>query len=405
MKQRTLLKIATQSILKNKLRTVLTMLGIVIGVGAVIVMVAIGNGAQTMIQSQINSLGTNLIIVMPGASTQGGASQGAGTFNRLTVDDADKLKRDGTLLSAVSPVVSTRAQVIGGQGNWRTLINGVSTDFLAIRDWSATSGSFFSDGDLRAGRKVAVLGATVASNLFPGTDPVGAQIQIGKVPFTVVGVMAARGQNAGGMDQDDIILMPYTTAQSRLSGNVRIGQILASTASAEDIAAAQNEIKAIMRESHKLGDGADDDFTVRNQTDIAQAATGTTRVMSALLAAIASISLVVGGIGIMNIMLVSVTERTREIGIRMAIGARGSDVLTQFLVESIAMSVLGGIVGLGVGYGGAALVSHITGWTTSTPASAVAIAVGFSAAVGMFFGYYPARKAAGLNPIQALRYE
>jgi putative ABC transport system permease protein len=405
MKQRTLLKIASQSIVKNKMRTVLTMLGIVIGVGAVIVMVAIGNGAQMMIKSQINSLGTNLIIVMPGATMQGGANQGAGSFNRLTVDDADKLKREGTLLSAVSPVVSTRVQVIGGQGNWRTLINGVSTDFLTIRDWAASSGSFFTDADVRSARKIAVLGATVANNLFPGSDPTGAQIQIGHVPFTVVGVMAARGQNAGGMDQDDVILMPYTTAQSRLSGNVRIGQILASTSSQEDLPPAQDEIKTIMRESHRLGDGADDDFTVRNQTDIAQAATGTTRVMSALLAAIASISLVVGGIGIMNIMLVSVTERTREIGIRMAIGARGSDVLTQFLVESVAMSVLGGIVGLGVGYGGAALVSHITGWTTSTPASAVAIAVGFSAAVGMFFGFYPARKAAALNPIQALRYE
>jgi putative ABC transport system permease protein len=405
MKQRTLLKVASQSILKNKMRTVLTMLGIVIGVGAVIVMVAIGNGAQKMIQSQINSLGTNLVIVMPGATMQGGASQGAGSFNRLTVDDADKLKRDGTLLSAVSPVVSTRAQVIGGQGNWRTLINGVSTDFLTIRDWATSSGTFFSDVDVKSARKVAVLGATVANNLFPGSDPVGSQIQIGHVPFTVVAVMAARGQNAGGMDQDDVILMPYTTAQSRLSGNVRIGQILASTSSQEEIPAAQDEIKSIMRDSHRLGDGADDDFTVRNQTDIAQAATGTTRVMSALLAAIASISLIVGGIGIMNIMLVSVTERTREIGIRMAIGARGSDVLTQFLVESVAMSVLGGIVGLAVGYGGAALVSHITGWTTSTPASAVAIAVGFSAAVGMFFGYYPARKAAALSPIQALRYE
>src|SRR5262245_27033070 len=242
MKQRTLLKVATQSILKNKMRTVLTMLGIVIGVGAVIVMVAIGNGAQQMIQSQISSLGTNLIIVMPGATMHGGASQGAGSFNRLTVDDADKLKREGTLLSAVSPVVSTRAQVIGGQGNWRTMINGVSVDFLAIRDWATSSGAFFSDLDVKSARKVAVLGATVASNLFPGPDPVGAQIQIGHVPFTVVGVMAARGQSAGGFDQDDIILMPYTTAQSRLSGNVRIGQILASTSSPEEIAAAQDEI-------------------------------------------------------------------------------------------------------------------------------------------------------------------
>jgi len=404
MKQSTLLKVASQSILKNKLRTLLTMLGIVIGVGAVIVMVAVGNGAQKMIESQISSLGTNLIVVMPGAGSVGGANQGAGTFNRLTVDDAQKLKREATLLTGVSPVVSTRTQVIGGQGNWRTLINGVSLDFLAIRDWSTRSGDLFTDDDIRSGRKVAVLGATVANNLFPGSDPTGSQIQIGHVPFTVVGVLNAKGQNAGGNDQDDVILMPYTTAQSRLSGNVRIGQILASAASAADIAPAQEEVATIMRESHKLN-GADDDFTVRNQTEIAQAATSTTRVMSGLLAAIASISLLVGGIGIMNIMLVSVTERTREIGIRMAIGARGSDVLTQFLVESVVMSLLGGIVGLAAGYGGASLLGHVTGWTTATPISAVAIAVGFSAAVGVFFGYYPARRAAALNPIQALRHE
>jgi putative ABC transport system permease protein len=404
MKQSTLLKVASQSILKNKLRTLLTMLGIVIGVGAVIVMVAVGNGAQTMIESQINSLGTNLIIVMPGAGNVGGANQGAGTFNRLTVDDAVKLKKDATLIDAVSPVISTRAQVIGGQGNWRTLINGVSLDFFVIRDWSVRSGDLFTDDDIRSGRKVAVLGATVANNLFPGSDPVGAQIQIGHVPFTVAGVLNAKGQNAGGNDQDDVILMPYSTAQTRLSGNVRIGQILASAVSASDVAPAQDEVAAIMRESHKLN-GGEDDFTVRNQTEIAQAATSTTRVMSGLLAAIASISLLVGGIGIMNIMLVSVTERTREIGIRMAIGARGSDVLTQFLVESVVMSLLGGIVGLAAGYAGAAVVSRVTGWMTSTPASAVAIAVGFSAAVGVFFGYYPARRAAALNPIQALRHE
>jgi putative ABC transport system permease protein len=406
MKQTTLVKVASQNIVKNKMRTLLTMLGIVIGVGAVIVMVAVGNGAQTMIQKQISSLGTNLIIVMPGSGQIGGASQGAGTFNKLTVEDADKLKRDATLLAGVSPVVSTRAQVIGGKGNWRTSINGVSPDYLTIRDWSVSSGAVFTDADVKSGRKVALIGATVATNLFPDEDPVGAQIQIGHVPFQVIGVLAAKGQNAGGQDQDDVIIMPSTTAQNRLSGNIRLGQILASATDANDIDAAQEEIKGLMRESHKLStDGAEDDFTVRNQTEIAAAATSTTKVMSGLLAAIASISLLVGGIGIMNIMLVSVTERTREIGIRMAIGARGSDVLTQFLVESVAMSVLGGVIGLLVGYAGAALLGHLTGWTTATPVSAVAIAVGFSAAVGVFFGYYPARKAAALNPIQALRYE
>jgi putative ABC transport system permease protein len=400
-----LFKVASGSILKNKMRTMLTMLGIVIGIGAVIVMVAVGNGAQLQIRNQIGSLGTNLIIVMPGAGTMGGANQGAGTFNRLTVDDAMKLKRDGTLFAAVSPVVSARQQAIAQGSNWRTTINGVSTDFLTIRNWSVSSGEFFTDADVQSGRKIAVIGATVAKNLFPDQDPVGAQMQIGKVPFTVIGVMQAKGQNAGGQDQDDIVLMPYTTAQNRLSGNTRIGQILVSTASPDDMAAAQGEVTAIMRDAHRLDANADDDFTVRNQTEITEAMSGTTRVMSGLLAAIASISLLVGGIGIMNIMLVSVTERTREIGIRMAIGARGSDVLTQFLVESVVMSLLGGVIGLAAGFGGAALLGHITGWATATPLSAVAIAVGFSAAVGMFFGYYPARKAAALNPIQALRYE
>jgi putative ABC transport system permease protein len=405
MKQSTLFKVASQSILKNKMRTLLTMLGIVIGVGAVVVMVAVGHGAQAQIERQISNLGTNLIVVTPGSTAQGGVSQGAGTFNRLTVADADKIRGEATAVVAVSPVVMTRTQVIGGAGNWRTSVNGVSTDYLTIRDWSVTSGALFSDDDENAKRKVAVLGSTVAQNLFPDADPVGAQIQLGHVPFTVVGVLAAKGQTATGNDQDDVVLVPYTTAQDRLSGFSFIGQILASTASRDQIPAAQEEIAGIMRESHGLANGAPDDFTVRDQTAIAQAATSTTSVMTGLLAAIASISLVVGGIGIMNIMLVSVTERTREIGVRMAIGARGSDVLTQFLVESVVMSIVGGLVGIALGFAGAALLGHLTGWTTATPASAVLLAVGFSAAVGVFFGYYPARKAALLDPIQALRYE
>ncbi|MDB4948946.1 MAG: multidrug transporter substrate-binding protein [Gemmatimonadetes bacterium] len=404
MKKQTLLKLAWQSILKNKMRTLLTMLGIVIGVGAVIVMVAVGQGAQSQIQASISSLGTNLILVLPGATQQGGVSQGAATFNRLTIEDAQKLKAEGSTLAAVSPLVQTRLVVIGPAGNWRTSINGVSPDYFTIRDWTVTSGDVFTDADVKAARKIAILGATVAKSLFPDGDPTGSQVQIGHVPFTVTGVMAAKGQNATGQDQDDVILMPYTTAQNRLSGNVRLGQILVSTFSPNDIPAAQDEIAAIMRESHRLGDNPDD-FTVRNQTEIAKAATSTTSVMSGLLAAIASVSLLVGGIGIMNIMLVSVTERTREIGIRMAIGARGSDVLTQFLVESVVMSILGGIVGLLVGYGGSMLLGHLTGWSTVVPLSSVFIAVGFSAGVGVFFGYYPARKAAALNPIQALRYE
>jgi putative ABC transport system permease protein len=404
MKSSVLIRVAGDSIRKNKMRTLLTMLGIVIGVGAVIIMVAVGQGAQKSIANQINALGTNLLVITAGSSNQGGVSQGAQAFNRLTVDDADKLKREGTLFAGVTPVVVTRTQALAGGANWRTTVNGVSTDFQTIRDWQMQSGTFFSDNDVRGMRKVAVIGTTVAANLFPGTDPVGSQLQIRNVPFDIVGVLATKGQNAGGQDQDDIVVIPYTTAQTRLSGSARIWQILVSASSPQDLAAAQQEVSAIMRESHKIGDG-DDDFTVRNQTEIANAAQGTTKIMTWLLASIASVSLIVGGIGIMNIMLVSVTERTREIGIRMAIGARGSDVLTQFLVESIVMSVLGGAVGLAVGVGGAQLLAHFTGWSTSVPVQAVALAIGFSAAVGVFFGFYPARKAAALDPIQALRYE
>ena len=404
MKQTTIFKVATQSILKNKMRTMLTMLGIVIGVGSVVVMVAIGNGAQEQIESRIGSLGTNILVITAGTA-QGGVSQGAGTFNRLRIEDALKLKAEGTLLTAVSPMVMTRAQIKGGNGNWRTSVHGVSTDFLTIRDWDVTSGALFTEEDQRSKRRVAVLGSTVARNLFPDGDAVGAQVQLGRSPFQVVGVLDSKGQNANGNDQDDVVIVPYTTAQDRISGFSFLGQILASTSTPGAIPAAITEVTTLMREAHGLSGGAPDDFTVRDQTAIAAAATSATSVMTGLLAAIASISLVVGGIGIMNIMLVSVTERTREIGIRMAIGARGSDILTQFLVESIVMSILGGLIGLAIGYGGAALVARLTGWATSTPISAVLIALGFSAAVGVFFGFYPARKAASMNPIEALRYE
>jgi putative ABC transport system permease protein len=387
------------------MRTLLTMLGIVIGVAAVILTVAVGYGAQTRIREQVLSLGTNLIVITAGAGAQAGVSLGAQTFNRLTVDDADKLVREGTTFSGVSPVTMTRTQVVGGAGNWRAPINGVSTSYQTIRDWPVDAGTFFSDDDVRGMRKVAVLGKTVADNLFPNADPVGLQIRLRNEPFTVIGVLAAKGQTAGGADQDDVVLVPYTTARTRLSGVTFIGQILVSAASPADIAAAQQEIRVILRESHRLAGDENDDFTVRNQSDLAQAAQGTTQVMSLLLAAIASISLVVGGIGIMNIMLVSVTERTREIGIRLAVGARGSDVLTQFLVESVVMSLFGGLAGLAAGFGGAALLGRLTGWSTATPLPAVFIAAAFSAAVGVFFGWYPARKASRLDPIEALRHD
>ena len=405
MTSRTVFRMALKSIFKNKMRTALTMLGIVIGVGAVIVMVAIGNGAQSQIKRQISGLGTNLIVITAGSVQTGGASQGAQSFNRLTVDDVDAIKREATLLGGVSPVIVTRTQIVGGSGNWRAEVNGVSTDFFAIRDWATTSGELFTDDDVRTKRTVVLLGATVAKNLFADGDPVGQEIRLGKTPFTVAGVLAPKGQTASGADQDDVVIVPYTAAQTRLNGFSFVGQILAMAASPTDLLAAQEEIKTIMRAAHGIPNGGTDDFTVRDQTAIAKAATSTSSIMTSLLAAIASVSLIVGGIGIMNIMLVSVTERTREIGIRMAIGARGSDVMLQFLVESIVMCLLGGLLGLAVGVGGASLVGKLTGWTIATPASAVFLAVGFSAAVGIFFGFYPARKAASLDPIQALRFE
>jgi putative ABC transport system permease protein len=405
MKARRLISIATKSILKNKMRTLLTMLGIIIGVGAVIVMVAVGQGAKSEIQRRIENLGTNLIVITQGQSRQGGVSRGAGTSNRLTLADYEALKREALLLTEVSPVIIAPSQIIGGAGNWRSFVDGVSVDYQGIRDWKVADGRFFDRDDERALRPVCLIGKTVADNLFPGQDPVGAQIRIRNVPFQIIGVLASKGQGADGNDQDDVILTPYTTVNTRLSHHTWLPQILASTASKEDIPAAEAEITSILRDTHKLASYDANDFDVRNQTDLAQAASGTTEVMTLLLAAIASISLLVGGIGIMNIMLVSVTERTREIGIRMAIGARGADVLTQFLVEAITMSILGGLIGVGLGFGGAAVLSKVTGWQTTIAPQMVMVAIGFAAAVGIFFGFYPARKAAALDPIQALRYE
>ncbi len=405
MKASRLINIAGKSILKNKMRTLLTMLGIIIGVGAVIVMVAVGQGAKSEIQRRIDNLGTNMVVVTPGAINQGGVSQGAGSSNRLTIEDYKVLAQQALLLQHVSPVVITFAHIVGGTGNWRTGIQGVTPDFADIRAWKVASGRFFDQADVNSNARVIVIGKTVANNLWPNQDPVGQEVRINRVPVKIIGVLAPKGQTAEGNDQDDVILAPYTTVRTRMSRHQFIPQIIASTASKEQIPAAEAEITQILRGAHKLASYDPNDFTVRNQTDLAQAASGTADVMTLLLAAIASISLLVGGIGIMNIMLVSVTERTREIGIRMAIGARGTDVLTQFLVEAIVMSIIGGLFGVGLGYAGSAIVQHTTGWQTSIEPAMVGIAIGFSAAVGIFFGYYPARKAAALDPIQALRYE
>jgi putative ABC transport system permease protein len=405
MKTSVLIKVAGQSILKNKMRTLLTILGVIIGVAAVSVMAAVGAGAKAQIEEQIQNLGTNLIVLTPGAATQGGVSQGAGSLNRLSIDDVEALDRQGFLLAGVSPVVVSRAQLVGGTGNWVTSAEGVDWDYTTIRDWPMSSGVFFLPDDLAASRKVLVLGATVAEALFPNSDPVGQQIRVRDVPFTIIGVLSAKGQTADGRDLDDVVLVPYTTAQTRLSGRQFIPQILVSTYSPEDIPAAQEEIRAIVRDSHGLSPNEADDFQVRNQSELTDAASETAQVMTLLLSAVAGISLLVGGIGIMNIMLVSVTERTREIGLRLSLGARGSDVLTQFLVEAIVMSLSGGALGVAVGFIGGEVVRALTGWSTVISPQIVLLALGFAGGVGVFFGFYPARRAAALDPIEALRYE
>jgi putative ABC transport system permease protein len=405
MRSTALVRVALASILRNTMRSALTMLGIVIGVGAVILMVAIGQGAKSTIQRQIEQLGTNLIVITPGAARTAGVSLGAGTMGQLTTEDAEVLAQQSFFASAVSPVVNTFGQLVGPGGNWRAQVNGVSPDYLLIRDWPLEDGRFFDRSDLQAARGVAVIGQTVVENVFPDGDPVGQTIRIRQVPFTIIGVLARKGQTAEGRDQDDVVIAPYTTVRTRLSGRMFISQIVATTPNREDIPSAQEELRGILREVHGLTAVDDDDFTVRDQADLAETAQATTEVMTWLLAAIAGISLVVGGIGVMNIMLVSVTERTREIGIRMAVGARDTDILTQFLIESIIMSALGGVIGLAVGYGGSLIVARVTGWSTGIAPVMVALALGFAAAVGVFFGYYPAHRAARMDPIEALRRE
>jgi len=405
VKMLNIVRSAFRALRRNKMRSFLTMLGIIIGVGAVIAMLAIGQGAEYSVKQQISSLGTNVLIVFPGSQQTGGLRMGAGTVTTLTEEDAWAIQKECPAVAFVSPGARSGGQVIAGNLNWGTSIEGTGADYLEIRSWAVEYGEFYSEQDIKAAAKVCILGKTVADALFPESTPVGQNVRIRNVPFKVLGVLSKKGQNAMGMDQDDIILAPYTTVLRRLSHSPYLRQVLVSATSPSSIGAAQTQITELLRMRHKIAPYDADDFTIRNQSDLAATATATTGILTILLASIASVSLLVGGIGIMNIMLVSVTERTREIGIRMSVGARGRDILTQFLIEALVLSLLGGIIGILLGVGGSVAISAFAKWPTIITVFSILLSFGFSIAIGIFFGFYPARKAALLNPIDALRYE
>jgi putative ABC transport system permease protein len=396
--------VGLKSIARNKLRSLLTALGVVIGVACVIVSVAIGAGVAASVNEMINSLGSNFIMIMPGAATTGGARIFTGS-STLTEEDAEAIKREADAVAYVSPQLRSNGQIVAGELNWSTSIQGVGIDWPNIRAWNVSEGAFFSEGDIRAGAKVAVLGATVAENLFPGGDAVGSTIRVKNVPFKVIGVLERKGGSMMGSDQDDMVVAPYTTVQKRLMGQQRFGMIIASAASADQVETAMDQIDALLKQRHRIPPNGDADFMMRSQEEMARAQQQQVSMMRYLLLGIAIVSLVVGGIGIMNIMLVSVTERTREIGIRMAIGARGKHVLLQFLFEAITLSLFGGLIGVLLGVGVARGFAKFANWPMVISPTAVGVAFAVSVTIGVFFGFYPARKASGLDPIDALRYE
>jgi len=403
-------RIALRALRVNTLRSALTMLGIIIGVGAVIAMVSVGAGAQARVAEQIQSLGSNLIIVLSGSVTSSGIRMGQGSQLTITEDDAAAIAREVPAVQVAAPSTRGTAQVVYGNLNWSTLVQGVTEDYGEARDWPVLQGRGIEAQDVDGATKVAVLGQTTVLNLFGEVDPIGQIIRIKKVPFTVVGVLDRKGQSSWGQDQDDVILIPLSTAKKKVLGasqaNPRaVGAISVKVRAGEDMAEAEEQIRALLRQRHRLQPFQDDDFWLRNLSEVLQTQEESSRVMTYLLAAIASVSLFVGGIGIMNIMLVSVTERTREIGLRMAVGARGKDILLQFLVEAITLSLVGGAVGIAVGVGGSWAINRLAEWRTQVAPEAIALAFAFAAAIGIFFGFYPARKAARLDPIEALRYE
>ena len=404
MRVANIVKVGLQSIARNKMRSALTMLGIVIGVACVIAMVAVASGASTSIQAQIDALGTNFLMVFPGTTTSSGARMFSGSSN-LTPEDAAAIRADCPSVAYVSATSRSSAQVVAGELNWATQVQGVDVDFPFIRSWNVAEGDFFTDADVRAATKVAVLGRTVSDALFPAGGAVGSTIRIKSVPFRVVGVLEKKGGSTMGQDQDDAIIAPYTTVMKRLEGRSRVGMILVAASSPDRVADAQAEIDLLLRQRHRIGPGQDVDFMIRSQEEMASTAAASSKTLSVLLGSVAAISLLVGGIGIMNIMLVSVTERTREIGIRMAIGAKGRHVLAQFLLEAVVLSVVGGIAGIVLGVVSSELIARYAGWPVSLGAAPILMAFGFAALIGIFFGFYPARRAAALDPIDALRFE
>jgi putative ABC transport system permease protein len=404
------LSIAMQALRVNKMRSILTMLGIVIGVAAVIAMIAIGGGAQQRLQEQIASLGSNLLIVVPGSIIQSGARLGAGNAQTLTEQDARAITTEIPDVAFAAPLTRSNAQVVFGNTNWATNINGVYNDYFDVREWNLAEGRFFDQGEITRFGKVAILGKTVSSQLFGEDNPVGQVVRIRGIPFEIIGLMESKGQSSQGQDQDDVIFVPLTTGRNRLFGEprgriARVGTIMIKAQEASDTQEVEARITELLRQRHRIQTGMENDFQVRNLTEILKTQEAASKVMSMLLAAVASVSLLVGGIGIMNIMLVSVTERTREIGLRLAVGARGRDIMMQFLVEAMTLATLGGAIGVLLGVLISWLVAYIASWSISLNLLSIIFAVGFSAAIGIFFGYYPAKKAAKMQPIEALRYE